>query len=167
MSETMNSYNGKKRPTGDYAIGYCKPPRHSQWQPGQSGNRAGRRPNKLTSDIDEAIQDALEIIVVVPFMGKRRRMTLAQTIANKHVLAAAGGNQPAVRDVIKNQRLRKAAHGEDMETVIEAELIFDNEPNRLVQMAKEIRVLQEQLKYANDRLNGQRSSDDPASSTDR
>lgn len=27
---------------GDYTVGYCKPPLHTRWQPGQSGNPNGR-----------------------------------------------------------------------------------------------------------------------------
>jgi len=31
-----------KRPKGDYVVGKCKPPIHTQWPPGQSGNPSGR-----------------------------------------------------------------------------------------------------------------------------
>lgn len=31
---------------GDYPVGYCKPPVHTRWQPGQSGNRNGRPRNR-------------------------------------------------------------------------------------------------------------------------
>ena len=31
-----------KRPQGDYVVGKCKPPIHTQWPPGQSGNPSGR-----------------------------------------------------------------------------------------------------------------------------
>ena len=31
-----------KRPKGDYVVGKCKPPIHTQWPPGESGNPSGR-----------------------------------------------------------------------------------------------------------------------------
>jgi hypothetical protein len=32
----------KQGPTGDYEVGYRRPPKHSRWRPGQSGNLKGR-----------------------------------------------------------------------------------------------------------------------------
>lgn len=32
--------NGKK--TGDYPVGYCKPPQHGEFQPGKSSNPSGK-----------------------------------------------------------------------------------------------------------------------------
>jgi hypothetical protein len=36
------SSKSKKAPKGDYAVGYARPPKANQFQPGQSGNRGGR-----------------------------------------------------------------------------------------------------------------------------
>ena len=39
----MSASNPPKRaPTGDYGVGYARPPKATQFQPGSSGNRAGR-----------------------------------------------------------------------------------------------------------------------------
>jgi len=46
-SDSAASKPGKS----DYPVGYCKPPVHRRWQPGESGNRKGRpkgRPNLKT-----------------------------------------------------------------------------------------------------------------------
>jgi hypothetical protein len=32
----------KKHPTGDYEVGYCRPPVHTQYEKGKSGNPKGR-----------------------------------------------------------------------------------------------------------------------------
>ncbi|ABQ67942.1 hypothetical protein Swit_1579 [Rhizorhabdus wittichii RW1] len=40
-------YNAKCTPTGDYPLGYCRPPAHSQWKKGQSGNPNGPKPKKV------------------------------------------------------------------------------------------------------------------------
>ena len=39
----MSSNKPKKAPKGDYAVGYARPPKANQFQPGQSGNLGGRR----------------------------------------------------------------------------------------------------------------------------
>ncbi len=37
------SSGSHRQPDGnDYEVGYCRPPKHSQFKPGQSGNRRGR-----------------------------------------------------------------------------------------------------------------------------
>jgi len=33
----------KKKPNREYEVGYCRPPKHTQWGPNQSGNHEGRR----------------------------------------------------------------------------------------------------------------------------
>jgi hypothetical protein len=35
--------NDEKRRKGDYVVGKCRPPIHTRWRPGQSGNPSGRR----------------------------------------------------------------------------------------------------------------------------
>lgn len=39
-------YPNKYAPDGDYSVGFCKPPVHSQWKKGQSGNPRGPKPRK-------------------------------------------------------------------------------------------------------------------------
>lgn len=34
--------SGKKKPAGDYEVGYCRPPEHTRFRKGQSGNSKGR-----------------------------------------------------------------------------------------------------------------------------
>ena len=46
----MSSNKPKKAPTGDYAVGYARPPKPTQFQPGQSGNSAGRPRGRQSLD---------------------------------------------------------------------------------------------------------------------
>ena len=47
----------------DYEVGYGKPPKHTQFQPGQSGNPAGRPPRSrnLKRLMDELLDESVEI----------------------------------------------------------------------------------------------------------
>lgn len=47
----------------DYEVGYKKPPKHTQFQPGQSGNPAGRPPRSrnLKRLVDEVLDERVEL----------------------------------------------------------------------------------------------------------
>ena len=57
----------------DYDVGYGKPPRHTRFPKGQSGNPGGRKKGSraLKTDLDEALRATLTITVG----GKKRRGT--------------------------------------------------------------------------------------------
>ncbi len=53
----------KKPPGGDYVVGYGKPPRHSQFMPGQSGNKGrSKKPPETQSEIVARVRDELVTI---------------------------------------------------------------------------------------------------------
>lgn len=137
----------------DYEVGYRKPPKHTQWQPGQSGNPRGGRKRKLTSNLAEAAREALSEVVCVPIRGKLRRMTLAQATMYKAAVAAGGGDAQARRDLMKLQQSQDVNRGEGGWTIVQATLTFDNEENRLAQLAEENRLLREQLNEMQEALN--------------
>ena len=47
----------------DYEVGYCRPPKHTQFQPGQSGNRKGRpkRVPTILEDIYKVLRQRISI----------------------------------------------------------------------------------------------------------
>lgn len=74
---------------GDYETGYGKPPRHSRWQKGQSGNPKGRAKGKrgLKTDLAQAIDGQQTISIGgKKITGTRQSLTLL-TLASR---AAAG-----------------------------------------------------------------------------
>lgn len=85
------------KPGRDYAVGYGRPPQHTRFRPGQSGNPGGRPKGarNLLTELDEALAEK----VVVVEGGKRRRMSksklIAKTLANK----AAGSDLRAARHI--------------------------------------------------------------------
>ncbi len=48
---------------GDYEVGYGKPPRHTRFRPGRSGNPAGRPqgPQTLPADLREELQETVTL----------------------------------------------------------------------------------------------------------
>jgi hypothetical protein len=53
----------KDAPPPGYPVGYAKPPRHSQFKPGQSGNKAGRskRSNAIKTLVLEELDERIDI----------------------------------------------------------------------------------------------------------
>src|SRR5258705_13596849 len=58
---------------GDYAVGYGKPPRHTRFTRGQSGNPRGRAPG--AKNMKTLLSEALNECVIVTENGGRRQGT--------------------------------------------------------------------------------------------
>jgi hypothetical protein len=77
------------------AVGYGKPPKHSQFKPGQSGNPSGRkRKEKKFSDPNPVREILLEEIKIM-INGKKRKMSKAQALVHKYVGMAMSGDYKA------------------------------------------------------------------------
>ena len=70
----------KKR---DYEVGYSKPPRHTRFTKGQSGNPRGRAPG--AKNLKTLLIDALNELVVVTENGGRRTISKGQAIIKQLV----------------------------------------------------------------------------------
>lgn len=65
-------------------VGYGKPPKASQWKPGQSGNPSGKSKVKPTGKpFAKALQDELASPVRINLDGKSVMMSLNEVIAKK------------------------------------------------------------------------------------
>ncbi len=62
----------KKEPSGDYEVGYGKPPKEHQFRPGRSGKIRGRPKSKKSDSTD--ISDVLNKPIKVTVGGKAREM---------------------------------------------------------------------------------------------
>ena len=83
--------NGKGGDGGndDYEVGYGKPPKDHQFQPGQSGNPGGRKPGSrgLKTDLNAELSSTLTITInKQPISGTKQRLML-KSLATR---AAAG-----------------------------------------------------------------------------
>jgi len=86
----------KKKPTGDYAIGYAQPPEHSKWPKGKSGNPRGR-PKKQPVDL----LDLLDAPVTVKAGDKERQMSPFEASFLRLAQRAVQGNLTAILKFIK------------------------------------------------------------------
>jgi hypothetical protein len=80
----------------DYAVGRGKPPVHSRFKKGQSGNPRGPRPKNLPALLVEALNER----VVVTTDGERREVTKREVIVTQLVNKSAGADLRATKMLI-------------------------------------------------------------------
>ena len=80
----------KKKPTGDYAVGYCKPPPEAKWQAGKSANPSGRPP-KIPSAEELLVAEALKPVTVI-VGGKKITVTKFELLLHCGYQQAFEGN---------------------------------------------------------------------------
>ena len=94
-----------KEPKGTYEVGFGKPPRASQFKPGQSGNTAGRR--RGARNFATALEQELKSRVLVTENGRRKRLSKREVIAKHLVNKAAGGDLKAMPLLLNETRARE------------------------------------------------------------
>lgn len=80
----------QKDPDRDYPVGYGRPPKASQFKPGQSGNPKGRP--KGIKNISTYIDRELKSKVIVTENGVRKRISKAEAIAKQVVNKGIAGD---------------------------------------------------------------------------
>jgi hypothetical protein len=91
MSE--NKMSETKR---DYEVGRGKPPVHTRFKKGQSGNPRGPRPKNLPALLVEALNEK----VVVTIDGERREITKREAVATQLVNKSTGADLRATKMLI-------------------------------------------------------------------
>lgn len=86
------------KPRASAEVGYGKPPRHTQFRPGQSGNPKGRPKGSL--NIATILAAALREQVAVNEGGRRRFITKLEAAIKQIVNKAASGDPGAIRFLI-------------------------------------------------------------------
>lgn len=87
----MRTENDDQPPDpADDKVGYCKPPKHSQFKPGQSGNPRGR-PRKNRS-IEAMIKRELDQFVTMTEGGRELRISKREAIVKQFVNRAIKGD---------------------------------------------------------------------------
>ena len=100
----------------DNRVGYRRPPRHSRFQPGRSGNPRGRPPGvKSLSDI---VRKIVGQKVTVTENGRARRVPRLEAILLRAAGEASRGDPPALRLLLQLTE----RYGESAQTGAEREM---------------------------------------------
>jgi hypothetical protein len=89
--------------TGDYEIGYGKPPRHTRFAKGQSGNPRGRPCG--AKNFTTLLEEALDEPVTVTENGERRKVSKRQAIITQLVNRSATADFRAIKllfDIVRD-----------------------------------------------------------------
>jgi hypothetical protein len=92
-----------------FAVGYGRPPKHTQFAKGKSGNPKGR--GKGVRNFETEIEEELNTRVPVTENGKRKKITKRKAIVKQLVNKAATGDQKAIPILLNETRQREAASG--------------------------------------------------------
>jgi hypothetical protein len=79
----------------DYEVGYGKPPHHTRFKKGQSGNPRGRP--KGSKNLPTLLSEALNEPVVVAENSRRRKITMRQAIIKQLVKRSATADLRAMK----------------------------------------------------------------------
>jgi hypothetical protein len=103
----VSSNKPKKAPTGDYAVGYARPPKANQFQPGQSGNSAGRPRGRPS--LDELLLEEAARVVKFQAGDKVMHMDRDRALMRKLFDMALHGKVQAIQLVIARLAQAQAA----------------------------------------------------------
>ena len=79
----------------EYEVGYRRPPQHTRFQRGSSGNPKGRP--RVLKNLSAVFETALNERVSVNDNGKRKKITMFEAITKQAVRKAAGGDHRTLR----------------------------------------------------------------------
>lgn len=83
----------------DYDVGYGKPPQHTQFKAGQSGNPKGRP--KGVKNLSTDLQEELEQTILVTEANKTLEVTKQRAMVKTMIAKALKGDTPAANGLIK------------------------------------------------------------------
>jgi len=108
----------------DYDVGYGRPPKHTRFRKGQSGNLRGRPKGRLNAT--EALNRELDQMITVREGGKTIRMTKREAMIKRLAADAMAGKKYAVDAILAHERTRAEASGTAVNFTSEDAAIVEN-----------------------------------------
>lgn len=96
---------------GDDPVGYGRPPKHTQFVKGKSGNPKGRP--KGSRNFSTLLHDELNVKIPITENGNRRKITKQQAMVKQLANKGAAGDLKAIPIVMNEIRLREGLAGAD------------------------------------------------------
>lgn len=100
-----------------YTVGYGKPPRHSQFKPGQSGNAKGRP--KKAKTVDDVLYEEFNRFVTITEGHQRRRLSKLRVVVRQNINKAASGDIKAAAMLLKLLGSHKSDGGDNLDALVE------------------------------------------------
>jgi len=110
----------------NFEIGYGRPPRHSRFVPGQSGNPRGRQ--KGVRNLANDVKRTLEVPVRLTDQGKTKRVSTQEAVLLRLREKALKGDARAIDRLVELARaynVAEAASGTDQAMSLEDQAILD------------------------------------------
>src|SRR5205085_661031 len=91
---------------GSYDVGFGKPPRSTQFKPGQSGNTTGRP--RGAKNFATALEQELKSLVTITENGRRKRASKGELVVKHLVNKSAAGDLKAIPLLLNEIRARES-----------------------------------------------------------
>ena len=75
---------------GNYTVGYCRPPLHARFKPGQSGNPSGR--SKDCKNLKTLLREILNEQIALQDGAQSRKVSKAEAIMRRLIIGALKGD---------------------------------------------------------------------------
>jgi hypothetical protein len=124
--------NRKTSVPSDYAVGYGRPPKETQFRPGKSGNPNGRR--KGSRSVGAVLNDVFRQMIEVTENGKTRRVAALEAMACRLRNDALRGDAKAIK--LSIELLRR--HSETNESSVQLDELLAEDQEILAQYLPEL-----------------------------
>lgn len=108
-TQPSDKHDGEEK-SGDYEVGYCKPPKHSQFQ---EGNTLGGGRRKGSKNLRTIINEALQAKVSVTVGGKTKKLTKLELMVQQLVNKASQGDMKAAEKMIQLEERYGTFHNDN------------------------------------------------------
>lgn len=119
--------------SSDYQVGYGKPPKHTRFEKGRSGNPKGRP--KGTLNLATVLERTLRERVVINENGRRKQITKMEAAVKQLVNQAASGDLVALRQLMA---LASSAEQRSSESEADQPSLHEADQKVVAQMLKRL-----------------------------